>query len=61
MKDSWRWYGAYDKISLADIGQTGACGIVTALHEIAYGEVWPRQAIAARKSGMALIKSSSLS
>ena len=53
MKDSWRWYGAYDKISLADIGQTGARGIVTALHEIAYGEVWPRQAIAARKAEIA--------
>lgn len=50
MKESWRWYGVYDKIGLADIGQTGASGIVTALHEIPYGEVWPRQAVAARKA-----------
>lgn len=50
MKESWRWYGAYDKIGLDDIGQTGASGIVTALHEIPYGEVWPRAIIAARKA-----------
>lgn len=47
MLDSWRWYGTYDKITLSDIAQTGAKGIVTALHEIPYGEVWSRDAIAA--------------
>ena len=48
MFDSWRWYGGLDKISLNDIAQTGAKGIVTALHEIPYGDVWSRTAIAAR-------------
>ncbi|MBC7476621.1 MAG: mannonate dehydratase [Pseudorhodobacter sp.] len=49
MIESWRWFGPFDKITLAEIAQTGAVGIVHALHEIAYGEVWPREAIAARK------------
>ena len=48
MKESWRWYGPLDQIELNEIRQTGASGIVTALHEIPYGEVWERQAIAAR-------------
>jgi mannonate dehydratase len=50
MIESWRWYGPFDKITLPEIAQTGAMGIVTALHEIPYGEVWPRDLIAARKA-----------
>lgn len=50
MIESWRWYGPeLDRIALAEIAQTGATGIVNALHEIPYGEVWPRAAIAARR------------
>ncbi|WP_420409347.1 mannonate dehydratase [Hoeflea sp.] len=49
MKESWRWYGSFDRISLGEIAQTGAGGIVTALHEVPYGDVWSREAIAARK------------
>lgn len=49
MIESWRWYGEFDTIPLADVAQTGARGIVTALHDIPYGEVWSRAAIAARK------------
>ncbi|MFN4153140.1 MAG: mannonate dehydratase [Paracoccaceae bacterium] len=50
MIESWRWYGPFDRISLPEIAQTGASGIVTALHEIPYGEVWPQEMIAARNA-----------
>lgn len=52
MKESWRWYGPLDRIELSEIAQTGAGGIVSALHEIPYGEVWTREAIAARKAAI---------
>lgn len=50
MRESWRWYGPLDRIDLSEIAQTGAGGIVTALHEIPYGEVWERDAIATRNA-----------
>ena len=35
MKETWRWYGeTFDKITLEEIRQTGASGIVTALHDM---------------------------
>jgi len=49
MIESWRWYGPLDKIELPEVAQTGATGIVTALHEVPYGEVWEPAAIKARR------------
>ena len=50
MRQAWRWYGPDDPVTLDHVRQAGAREIVTALHQFAPGEAWPRAAVVERKA-----------
>ena len=53
MIQTMRWFGPADPVTLADIRQSGATGVVTALHEVPNGAIWTQAAIAERQATIA--------
>lgn len=52
VKETWRWFGSQDLISLDHVKQAGATGIVSALHHLYRGEAWPLEEILKQKAAI---------
>lgn len=50
MTEAMRWFGPSDPVTLTEIRQTGATAVFSALHDVAYGEAWPEDAIRRRQA-----------
>ena len=50
MKQTWRWFGPADTISMDELLQAGVQGVVSALHHINTGAIWPVEEIKKRQN-----------
>ena len=48
MQETWRWFGPNDSVTLSNIVQAGASGVVTSLHDVPTGEAWSEEAVVVR-------------
>jgi mannonate dehydratase len=61
MRRTWRWFGPKDRVAIRDLRESGVEGVVSALHHIPPGEVWPAAAIAQRQAEIGHLADSSAS
>lgn len=54
MKQTWRWFGPQDQVSLNDMRQAGVEGVVSALHHVPTGDIWTSQEISQRQAEISL-------
>ena len=59
MKQTWRWFGPNDKVTVNDMLQAGVEGVVTGLYYLPPGQLWTRNAISARKAQLATMSNKS--
>ncbi|MEM9107586.1 MAG: mannonate dehydratase, partial [Pseudomonadota bacterium] len=61
MRQTWRWFGPVDKVTISDVRQAGAEAVVTALHQLVPGEVWSPAEIEKRQAEVATLPDGSAS
>ena len=61
MRQTWRWFGPKDKVTVEDARQAGVEGIVTALHHVPTGDVWRPEEIEKRQREVAFLPDGSMS
>ena len=50
MLQTWRWFGPDDPVSLENVREAGAAGVVSALHHMNRGEVWSKDEVLKRRA-----------
>lgn len=59
MRQTWRWFGPEDPVSVDDMLQAGVEGVVSALHHVPAGDIWTAQDIATRQAQLAVMRDGS--